>query len=404
MNLSNKLENFLDNEFLTVIKQIGKYADLYGVNAYIIGGAVRDLLLDKPIYDVDIVVEGNAIKFCQFLQEKQIGEVIKEAEAFCTVKVRFNNKSHLELDFASTRTESYPLAGHLPVVDKIGCNLKEDIFRRDFRANALALKINKSDFGLLIDYTNGLEDIEKKELKILHDKSFIDDPTRIIRGLRFCHKLGFRFEEQTKCLKDDYLVTFNNNDICYERIKQVIKLAFNLNSLALLKDFVNDNIWKLICDKLPDFDMEKLHNAVIFNKKYISQDNIWLVYFAAFLIFSDVQKFNLSSKEIEIVDALNTLLQSKKELKSNLDIYNFFKDKPVESIIAYEAFDKNNYSQKYLSDLKNIKPIINGQILIKLGFSQGKIIGDVLNKILEQKLNSQLTTLEDEINFAKKFL
>lgn len=401
MNLSEKLKNFLNNDFLTAIDEIGKNADAFGVNAYIIGGAVRDLILNKPIYDIDIVIEGNAIEFCNFMQDNKICKIKKEAQEFCTAKTVFNNK--LELDFASTRTEKYPKSGHLPVLEAIGCPLKEDILRRDFSANAIALKINNSNFGELIDYTNGLQDIEKKELKILHDKSFLDDPTRIIRGLRFCHKLGFKLEQKTLKLQKDYLKDFNDNDICYERIKQVTKLAFNLNSSELIEDFIKSDISKLLSNNLRKINAKSLHDAINANIKHIENKNIWLIYFAALIDKQNAEKFNLSAKEMKIIESLENFLNEKETPQNNFEIYNMFKNEPIESIIAYCIFDENNNAQKYLTVLKDIKPTLRGKDLLNMGFSAGNIIGKILNKLLEEKLNNNLQTKENEIAFVKKY-
>ncbi len=404
MNLSEQLKNALNPNFLKIIELSGKNADLYGVNAYIIGGVVRDLLLKEPIYDIDIVIEGNAIDFCNFLQENKICQIIRTAKNFGTTKIKFNTIDDFIIDFASTRTEIYPKAGHLPVIEKIGCSLKEDILRRDFSVNSLAININSSKFGELIDYTGGLEDIEKKELKILHEKSFIDDPTRIIRGLRFCHKLGFKLEKNTQRLQNEYLSKFDNNDICYERIKQVIKLAFNLNSAELFDDFIEKNIYKLLCQKTRQIKGQTLFKIINKNKKYVSNENIWLIYLSAILTPNDLSKFNLSAKETLIIESIDEYLKISPKLCSNFDIYNFFKNKPLEATITCCLFDKKTKAQKFLNELINIKPILTGKDLLSMGFSTGQIIGEILLFIIKEKLDGKLQTKEEEINFAMQFL
>lgn len=404
MNLSEKLKSSLNIDFLKIINLVGKSADEYGTNAYIIGGVVRDLLLNKEIYDIDIVIEGNAIEFCRFLENKEICKIIRTTEEFGTAKVNFNFANDFIIDFASTRTENYPHAGHLPIIDKIGCSLKEDILRRDFSVNALAIKVNLSEFGKLIDYTQGLNALEKKELEILHDNSFIDDPTRIIRGLRFCHKLNFTLENKTRLLCNDYLSKFNCNDICYERIKQVIKLAFNLNSFALFDEFINKNIYKLLCNKPRKIDGQKLFAQIEAYKNLIPDNNIWLVYLAAISSKEEALKLNLTTKELQIIELVDEFLNIKHPLSTNFSIYNFFKNKPIEAIIACCAFEDGISAQKYLNELKEIKPITTGKDLLSLGFPSGKIIGEVIEKILIEKLNGNLKTSKEEIEFARQFL
>ena len=173
---------------------------------FYIGGVVRDEILGKKSFDIDITYVGNAIEYCS-----KFGEVIQENPDFGTIKVNVDGK---EVDFASTRSESYPHKGHLPVVEKIGCSLKEDVMRRDFTINALAKSVTT---GEIVDYVGGLKDIKNKKLRVLHDESFIDDPTRIIRGLKFSVRFGFELEEHTKRLQDVYLSNINY-DMSYKRV------------------------------------------------------------------------------------------------------------------------------------------------------------------------------------------
>ena len=197
---------------------------------FYIGGVVRDKLLGLESFDIDITYVGNAIEYCS-----KFGEVIQENPDFGTVRVNVKGK---EVDFASTRSEKYPKKGHLPVVDKIGCSLKEDVMRRDFTINALAKSVTT---GEIIDYTGGLEDLKNKKLRVLHDNSFIDDPTRIIRGLKFSVRFGFELEEHTKKLQKEYLSNINY-DMSYKRVKKELIETFNLNSQNAFDKFINEKI------------------------------------------------------------------------------------------------------------------------------------------------------------------
>ena len=185
---------------------------------YYIGGVVRDKLLGVKSFDVDITYVGDAIEYCA-----KFGEVIQENPDFGTIRVNVGGR---EVDFASTRAEVYEKKGHLPVVTKIGCSLKEDVLRRDFTINALAMSVKT---GEIIDYVGGQEDLENKVLRVLHDKSFVDDPTRIIRGLKFRVRFGFDLEPNTRKLQEEYLAHINY-DMSYKRVKKELIETFNLNS------------------------------------------------------------------------------------------------------------------------------------------------------------------------------
>ena len=164
-------------------------------NLYYVGGVVRDELLNVKSLDTDLCYEGNAIEFAQ----NNNLNIIKENPKFGTVRVKLNEK---EIDIASTRTETYPKKGHLPMVSNIGCSLKDDLKRRDFTINAMAKRTTNNE---LIDYFNGVEDINNKVLRVLHKDSFTDDPTRIIRGLKFAVRFNFELSDETKTFQNEYL-------------------------------------------------------------------------------------------------------------------------------------------------------------------------------------------------------
>ena len=186
-------------------------------NLYYIGGVVRDELLGRKSIDIDITYVGNAIEFAKTIPN---AEILQINEPFGTVRIKLDGE---EIDIASTRCETYPKKGHLPIVKNIGCSLKEDILRRDFTINALAKSTLTSE---IIDYTTGLEDIKTKTLKVLHDNSFIDDPTRIVRALKFAVRFGFDLDEHTKKLQNDYLKNINY-DMSYKRLKKELIETFN---------------------------------------------------------------------------------------------------------------------------------------------------------------------------------
>ena len=241
---------------------------------YLVGGIVRDLLLGREIFDVDITVEGDAIELAEFLEIKTSAKILQTQPELRTAKIRFKNG--VEIDFASTRTEAYPKKGHLPVLVKTGCGLMEDALRRDFTINAMAASLNSENFGEIIDNTGGLEDLEKKQLRILHKGSFIDDPTRIIRGLKFAVRFGFELESETLKLQEEYLNN-PNPDISYSRLKSELIQAFSLPFPQVWDKFIFQKIFRLIN---PDFDKKiDSKNAIALIERF-SPENRWLVWLA----------------------------------------------------------------------------------------------------------------------------
>ncbi|MFH1837663.1 MAG: hypothetical protein ABH862_06095 [Candidatus Omnitrophota bacterium] len=177
-----------------LIGTIGEEADALKMKAFLVGGFVRDLELKRTNLDLDIAVEGDGICLAERLKKK-IGGRIATYERFGTATLF---EKEVRIDIATARKEIYKEPAALPQVSF--STLKEDLKRRDFTINAMALSINKKTFGCFIDLFEGLEDIKEQKIRVLHDKSFRDDPTRIFRAIRFEQRLGFRIEEHTEKL------------------------------------------------------------------------------------------------------------------------------------------------------------------------------------------------------------
>lgn len=359
-------------------------------NLYYIGGIVRDEILQKPSFDVDLTYVGNSIEFAKNL--KGI-EILKINEPFGTVRVMANGQ---EVDIASTRAEIYEKAGHLPTVTKIGCDLREDVLRRDFTINALA---KNYDTGEIVDYTGGLEDIKQKKLRVLHDKSFIDDPTRIIRALKFAVRFGFELEENTKHLRDEYLKNINY-DMSFKRIKKELIETFNLNSQTAYEEFINAGIYKLVTPQKCEFPLINIENLVNKYKSILRTENIWLIYAGTLPELSNlIPTFTKEEKKIiEDFSAVQNI-----ELKDEFEIYQAFHNLKPESVILYAVMKDSKNAQLYLDKLKDIKISLAGKDLQKLGIKPSYKYKNCFDFVLKEKLKNPKLTYTDEIEIAKKF-
>ena len=260
-------------------------SELKDEKLYYVGGVVRDEILGIESFDTDLCYEGNAIEFA----EKSGLEIIRRNPDFGTVRVYADGK---ETDIASTREETYPKAGHLPQVCNIGCKLEDDLKRRDFTINAMA---KNTVTGEIFDCFEGQRNIKNKVLRVLHDRSFIDDPTRIIRGLKFSVRFGFKLDKHTKYLQDSYLNNVNY-DMSFYRVKKEIKETFNLNKGTAFDEFINQNIYKLLGEKalkcrVTGADIEKM-----VKNSGISEP--WIIYAGMF----DLSNLPLERREKSILD------------------------------------------------------------------------------------------------------
>lgn len=393
---------------------------------FYIGGIVRDELLNKQSIDIDITYVGNAIEYCS-----KFGEVIQINPDFGTVRVKIPSSPHREIadfvpstgsghnvseelnnvivDFASTRSETYPKKGHLPVVEKIGCSLKEDVLRRDFTINALAKSITT---GEIVDYVGGLKDLKNKKLRVLHDNSFIDDPTRIIRGLKFAMRFNFELEEHTKKLQDEYLKNINY-DMSYKRIKKELIETFNAPLSNITKEykkqrtfekFINEKIYKLVTPndvEIPSINIEELIEKYCLDMDCHvantprNDEHIWLIYVG---VLKDLSRLPLTKIEQKILDDVPQNI-----LNSDFELYKTFENAKIETILLYAILKDQKGAKYYLDNLRNIKISINGKDLQNLGISPSPQYQEIFDEVLKAKLQNPKMTKEDELKIAKSY-
>jgi len=420
-NLKTEFEALVPKDIREALYLCSQAAEKQSLRIFLIGGAVRDLIIGTNHFDTDITVQGNAVDFAYFLEKTYPGICkIKEIhEKFKTAKVVFFiENQEINLDLASTRKETYPYPASLPEVEEIGCELFEDVKRRDFSINSLALSLNKADFCDLTDYLTGYDDIKEKKIKILHPLSFTDDPTRIIRALKFRVRFGYELDEDTQKRQESALKSGQFDDLCGERIKSEIKQTFNLNKSECLEIFIRENIYRLV-----DKDIKIAENLpgsceliILEYRDFINPDYIWLIYLG--ILFSDfskekiaeiLEKLYLSNPETEILLKSKILLEKSNIIKkacSDFETYEFFEGFSPESILIFliknsELKEKINL---YLKKLKDIKIFTTGQDLLDAGLKPGPVFKEILRKILKAKINGEISSEEAEKEFLKKLV
>jgi tRNA nucleotidyltransferase (CCA-adding enzyme) len=178
-----------------MLKRIGEVADEFGYGAYVVGGFVRDLFLYRLNEDVDIVIEGDGIAFAKKYAKLE-GTRIHTYEKFGTAVIIFPDG--YKIDVASARLEYYKFPAALPIVEM--SSIKLDLYRRDFTINTLAIQLNSEKFGTLIDFFSARKDVKEKIIRVLHNLSFVEDPTRVFRAIRFEQRFGFTIGKLTNGL------------------------------------------------------------------------------------------------------------------------------------------------------------------------------------------------------------
>ena len=201
---------------------------------YLVGGTARDLLLGRTPLEVDLAVEGDAVAFAREVAQTSGGDLIVH-DRFGTAAVRIGQ---LRLDFASTRTETYPAPGALPVVSPSA--LADDLERRDFSVNAISICLAAESFGQLECWPGALDDLESEIVRVLHDRSFIDDPTRLLRMCRYAARLGFEIADSTRSLAEQAVAEGALETVSATRIGNELTRCFQSGESNLTIDLLSE--------------------------------------------------------------------------------------------------------------------------------------------------------------------
>ncbi len=268
---------------LNLLQEIG---EIGGKGTYLVGGFVRDLLLKRPNLDIDIVVETDAIQVAKTMQHRWNGTSHLHPQ-FGTATVTPANPNLPKIDFVTARRETYETAGALPIV---ACGtITDDLYRRDFSINALAMRLDRGSFGTIVDEAGGLEDLEKGVIRVLHTRSFMDDPTRIFRACRYAGRYGFRIANADAPLIQEALAVLAQ--LSSERIRNEIdRILLEENAARILQRLseigVYDAIftgWKISPNVASDFQMAQ--RAIAWASEHLTDDEFrselvgWMAFF-----------------------------------------------------------------------------------------------------------------------------
>ena len=427
MDLS-KMHRMLPFEILYIIKRLARFAEENKYKAYVVGGFVRDFLLGVKNLDVDLVVEGDAIKFAKYAADKMNAAlVVHKKFGTATLIMRKPVRGmKFKIDIATARTEMYKHPGALPFVRF--SSIRDDLYRRDFTINAIAVSIGRKNFGELIDFFGGRRDLREKKIRVLHDGSFTDDPTRIFRAVRFEQRYSFKIDKHTVDLIKNAVKAEMFDKVSGERLREEIVLLLKekeplkaikrMHSLHELR-FINPKIkfqveGEKICKYIGEFYRQ-------YKQYFLKRGplDLWLVYFMAIID-------ELSLKEaLKVCDrfvmrrnerlrigsckkygrAAVALLSDKKDVRPSR-IYRLLEPLSYEALIFLMAkCGRRLVKQRvanFLRKYNGVRLAIKGTDLKKLGAKPGPNFTKILRKTLYAKIDGELKTKKDEISFAKK--
>ncbi len=405
--------NRIDKRIRKVIFDIGRFADRRGLRAYIVGGVVRDMILGRKNLDIDIVTEGPAIPFARSVAEATRAKITVYAQ-FGTATLQW--PFGLRLDFVAARQESYPHPGALPRV-RPG-TLKDDLFRRDFTINAMAVCLNRDRWGRLVDEFGGLPDLREKKIRVLHERSFIDDPTRILRAVRFEQRLRFHIEPRTlgllkQALRDKRGVDNVKPARYFTEFKKMLAEERPHRHLARLKVLGALPVMDAALET--DFRLLRQIQPRLSRTPEDIAGNRWLIHLMAVTetmrgakLQAFLRKFPFRKEETESIlqaaRSKNILRKLAAPELSRSGVYGILK--PLHhDVVMYVRLraprrKAGRRIDRYLRYDAGTRSDINGEDLKRLGVGPGKKIGTILQKVLLMKIDGRARDRKQQLAAA----
>jgi len=449
LDYSRQLTNFFPGSLVAALYELQSLFNRHSLKAYVVGGNIRDLLLyqckSHIVTDVDITMEGDAIEASKFIVANSRNFEVQECfPEFGTSKVVY--KGDIYFDLASTRREVYEHCGALPDVVERGVPLIDDIVRRDFTVNALAMSIN--DPGIILDFTNGFGDIEERLIRVLHPVSFFEDPSRILRAFKFMARLNFKITDSTARLAQKFIQygpSFYNGG--GERIKH------ELIRFLISEETVAKHLW---LDRFVDYGGIRLTNMALavetrslqekteqqallqavsrhrdlintcLGKAADDKNFVWQLYLCFLMedleeasLLETGKRLGLKKEERQVIRKFQALITKNclvnvTEDADPVSIYEVFDHQPLASLTAAALKqyrdEPDDLAQilrairRFKDKLEMVRPELNGTDLIAMGIEEGEALGQMLKNILKAKLNGKLPDRLAEIRFVEKQL
>jgi len=422
----NRMKNSLTPETLRILHALGRTGDELDLKVFAVGGFVRDLLLGSVNYDIDVTVEGDGIFFAETFAAAQFCRV-KSHEKFGTATIVFPDGR--KIDVASTRLEYYDSPGVLPTVER--SSLKMDLYRRDFTINTLAIALTGAEFGRLIDFFGARRDLQAKSIRVLHNLSFVEDPTRVFRGIRFEQRLGFRMATHTENL-----------------IKNSIRMNFldKLGGKRLFAELVH-----IFEEREPQHAVERMaalgvlhyiHRAIKVNAETLTliQESVqiatwyellylkqpfeqWVLFFLALCSRLSADEFIETCVRLEtgarFIDkyaearssgerALELISRSSNGRGRSLlpsEVCTLLRGLPAEILLHLMARadeDSRRQFSIFVTNLSLVKAEIDGNDLKSFGLRAGPLFREILDRVRDARLDGRVAGREDELQLAQQ--
>lgn len=416
------IEELFPEEIAMKLRAAGQVAESRTEDVYLVGGAVRDILLRNPNLDIDLVVEGDGIAFAEELASKLSGCRVRSHAKFRTAVLLFEDG--FKIDVATARHEYYARPGALPTVEM--SSIRRDLYRRDFTMNTLAVSLNPNNFGQVIDFFGGGRDIKDRVIRVLHNLAFVEDPTRILRALRFSSRFRFTIGKHTLNLMKRALKMRIFDRIEGKRLlNELIHLLEERNPLpgiVLMSDFGVFQALHPAMEFTPRVrELVESVFSVLSWWKYLYLDepiDKWLVYFLALSdplsddAFREVtRRFSIAPSKCATLMkervALRRVLHkfARNEIDSRSAVAAYLKGFSTDVLLFMMAKTTREGSRmaisEYVTRYRHVKPDLTGSDLIEMGYEPGPIFHTILNEVLGARLDGLVANKQEELAFVR---
>jgi len=418
-NLARIMQARLPLEIQVLLQRIGQLAGEKPV--FVVGGFVRDLLLGRRNLDIDLVVEGSGLEFAQYLAAELQGELTSHAD-FGTATVTLADGQ--KLDVATARREFYEYPAVLPTVET--GSLKQDLYRRDFTINAMAVSLNPESYGELMDFFAGQQDLKKGIIRVLYNLSFIEDPTRIFRALRFEQRYNFRIEEQTAGFISHALKMGVLDKLSGTRLKNEFLLILKEKNPA--KILLRSEDWGILSFIQPGLSLDQEIVQVLASAQLIinhfpqtlTEKEKILVYFLGLIHKIGKTALEEIATKLEFTKGdIETMLLT---VDSYPEIEEFLSQGEIRASVLYQKLQGFSWSSLYfflaktkeykvkkkivyyLHKLKDFKAEMGGDDLLQLGYKGSPKFKRVLEKIKTARMDGKIKNREEELELAQSLM
>ena len=416
------LEELIPKRVMGILRRAGEVAQLREEQAYLVGGAVRDLLLRKQNLDIDLVIEGEGIPFAKQLSQEFPGARVRGHEKFGTAVILFPDG--FKIDVATARHEYYARPGALPTVEI--SSMKRDLYRRDFTMNTLAIALNPQVLGKLIDFFGGARDIKEGIIRVLHNLAFVEDPTRILRAVRFSTRFGFSIGKHTLTLMKAAIKMKMFDKVEGKRLlNELIHMLDEKNPLRPLSMMGEMGILRALHPALAFSAktkelVESVAGVLSWWKFLFLKDRVapWMVYFSSLTDSSGeaqfeeaLLRFSIPAPRVKRLAAERTdsrrvlnlfargILERPSEIAGTLRRFS------MESLLFMMAKTSREQTRmaisEYITTLRMVTPVLSGKDLTRLGYEPGPVFAQILAVLRDARMDGKVATREDEIEMVR---